>query len=126
MGEIRQYSCKCGYETDELNYGSGMMGCNTRLAEKVFPQEWQLFLEKKEKGVAEGFLLENAIVFCDKCKTYQSVISLIITYTDGTSQRIIKEKCPLCLSDSLSYVGEDLTCPKCNRKMDFSVCGNWD
>lgn len=126
MGEIRKYTCSCGYEK-ELFTGAGLQGININTISRYISAEaLKLFLKKKERGEVSLFLLENALVLCPECLELSAVPYFHYELTDG-QQQIFLPSCPLCARTDLQIQNpEHIRCPKCSNTMEYRTVGNWD
>lgn len=126
MGEIRKYTCECGYET-ELPVGVGMMGMNMQAIQRVYPEDMLTdFLKEKEKENIESYVNKNQLGICTHCNTLVIAPNLTYTLKDGTEKQLIGT-CPEC-GKEFSPVSDmdDVHCPKCGKKMASETAGRWD
>ena len=125
MGEIRKYSCTCGYE-EELCVGSGMNAINFAFVEQLFPEEYEELAKKKEAGENISFQLSNIIGNCQICKKLHAIAALRYTLPDG-KVTTVRKKCPICDVDVAVQTDEDhIRCPKCGQMMTWQHAGLWD
>lgn len=125
MGEIREYICSCGYHK-MIFAGAGINGCNLDAIKCFFPEEVTSFLEAKEAGKIEAYLLGNAIVECSNCKNLESV-PCFSYQTEEETKICIKPDCPVCGSTVNRVEDEEhVKCPKCSLPMKYSETGDWD
>lgn len=124
MGEIRKYSCECGYEQDAF-VGAGLNGRNAYMISRFFPDEAEQLLSKKE--LLQMYLLKNALAECENCKKLV-ILPQFVYQKKGSEeiQSLIKE-CPDCKEAVLVHEDiENVQCPKCRRRLEYRVTGNWD
>ena len=125
MGEIRDYSCSCGYEK-RIFAGAGLNGCNLNVIKRFFSKEAEQFEAERQAKRVQSYLLKNAIVECPHCKKIESVPCFSYQTGEGTIT-FIKEECPDCggkvnrLKDE-----ENVACPECGLQMTYNQSGNWD
>lgn len=125
MGDIRNYSCNCGYE-ERLYVGGGMNAINMRSILQMFPQEGEQLEAQKKIGQVGSYLMDHAVGTCKTCRRLYTVSRLSYEMQDGKVFCFIKP-CPTC--DSEVEVQEDienLVCPKCGKVMSYLPAGRWD
>lgn len=125
MGEIRAYTCKCGYQK-ELFTGGGLGGCNIEHIAKFFPEAVKAFLKEREEGRVKWYIMENEISYCDQCREVQALPAFSYTRKDGYTCHF-ESSCPVCAGTvTRADDEENLTCPRCGKKMTYEVTGDWD
>jgi len=155
MGDVRLYSCRCGYE-EELYVGYGMMYNNLNLIRRLIPEEIiEAFDEEYSAGNVLGFGIGNAVARCGECKRIFTVnaFSYRLKNTlceENESADENAEGDPEHNADTndgeppfreVRYVGEcpycggvcakeddieRIVCPKCKKKMYYQSIGHWD
>lgn len=126
MGEVRKYSCSCGY-SEELPIGVGMMGMNVMMIRQTFPEDSLAeFLREKENENIETYVNKNQLGLCTHCQSLIVVPHLQYTLKDGTEKHLIRT-CPNCGKEfSLINNPDDVPCPKCGKTMTSEDVGLWD
>lgn len=126
MGEIRKYTCSCGYEK-ELFTGAGLNGINCNMIARYLPEEaFRIFMERKNSGEVYTFLLENALICCAECRELAAVPYFHYELENGKKLEYLTA-CPSCGRAKVYQEGpERVICPKCGGKMKYQVVGNWD
>ncbi len=120
MGEIRKYSCSCGYE-EEVMAGAGYNAINREIIKCIFPREYE-----KHANDETDLFLENTLGICDNCKKLKAVATLIVRRGDNEVARYYK-KCGDCDSVvTLPATVEKVECPKCGKPMAYTTTGHWD
>lgn len=125
MGDIRRYSCDCGYTT-ELFFGAGMGAFNMRGVKALFPREAGYIEEMSVAGKKVSFCTYNEIAHCPRCKSIFSVSGLTYNCEGDGETKVFQSKCETCGGDIDIIQETELSCPKCGRKMEGSVVGHWD
>lgn len=125
MGEIRNYSCSCGYQK-KIFAGAGLNGCNLNAIKRFFPEESERFEKERQAKRVQSYLLRNAIIKCPNCKKIETVPCFEYQTTEGTIT-FMNEKCPDC-GACVDRVEDDenVTCPECGLKMNYNKTGEWD
>lgn len=125
MGDIRKYVCKCGYEK-ELFAGGGLGGCNISHIANFFPKEVKVFQKEREEGRVRQYIMENEISYCGQCQDIYALPAFSYKRTDGYTCHFASA-CPVC-AGSVTRVEdeENIACPKCGKKMEYMVLGDWD
>lgn len=126
MGEIRKYTCSCGYQKD-LFVGAGLQGINISAIERFFSEDIvQPFKEQRSRDEVQSYLLENAIISCSGCKELFTVPFFHYELTDG-EQKCYITPCPVCQKpgDVITSANK-VPCPKCGCQMEFEATGHWD
>lgn len=125
MGEIRNYSCSCGYQK-KIFAGSGLNGCNLNAIKRFFPEEAEQFEVERQANRVQSYLLGNAVVECPDCKKLETVPCFSYQTAEGT-MTFIKEACPDC-GKRMNRVEEEesATCPECGLRMTYTKVGEWD
>ncbi len=135
MGDMRGYSCKCGYE-EELWIGCGFMAKDPDTVKRCIPEDgYSPFYEAYSEGKVPDFLLSMAIARCGSCKRIVSVNALSYTLPPEISNspeaapreaRYIGA-CPRCGGEVNEEKDiERIRCPKCGGKMFYRIIGKWD
>lgn len=125
MGDIRKYTCMCGYEK-EVFAGGGLAGCNIPHIANFFPEGAKALQKEREEGRIKRYLMENEISYCNQCREIQALPVFSYTRKDGYTCRF-ESNCPVCgCSVSRAEDEENLACPKCGKKMEYSITGDWD
>lgn len=125
MGEIKKYSCKCGY-TEEIHVGMGLFSLNTKRMEKIFKADYEKALQKQTNGQASRIYMKNAIVECKKCKKIFNLPELVVRNLDDTYEYYLNTVCSTCGEVVYKCDEEEVACPVCGIEMDVEVIGNWD
>lgn len=156
MGDVRIYSCKCGYE-EELYVGYGLMYNNLDLIRRLIPEEIvEAFDEEYSAGNVLSFGIYNAAARCGDCKRIftANAFSYRLKNTLGEENESADEnadsdtgqdsdtndgeppqprevryveECPYC--GGVCAEEEDIeriVCPKCKKKMFYKSIGHWD
>ena len=122
MGSMLISQCKCGYESDCLSVGGGMMDFNEKCWTPCYCDECELVMSINilTKEGKKGYYR------CTKCKKrvkyYGEIGEDTFEYQDGFifDWRINFEK-SYSLKNKLYY------CPKCKKEnLQFHSIGNWD
>lgn len=125
MGEIRDYSCSCGYQK-RIFVGAGLNGCNLNAMKHVFPHESEIFEQERQAGKVWTYLLSNTIVICLHCKKLESVPCFTFQ-TDSEIHSFYKKECSECGGPVIRIEDEEFVpCPECGLKMMYSKSGRWD
>lgn len=126
MGEIRTYTCSCGYHS-EVFIGSGLQSCNISAIKKHFSSETlSEFLSERDLGNIESFLMENVLATCTDCMSLFTVCGFMYKTKDHTCHTFINS-CPTCGRKPLIIQNPSLVpCPKCSQIMQFLPVGDWD
>ena len=125
MGEIRDYSCSCGYQK-RIFAGGGMNGCNLNTIKHFFPEEAVAFEQEKAEGRVRSYLLSNTIVICSHCKKIEYVPCFSYR-TESEEFSFYKKECPEC-SGMVKRIEdeENVPCPECGLRMIYTKNGSWD
>lgn len=126
MGEVRKYTCSCGY-SKELPIGAGMMGVNVSSIKNNFPETaLEEFLKEKEAGHITDYLNQNQLGICENCQSLIVASHLAYTKQDGSKKHIING-CPECGNQfTLVNNPDDVSCPKCGKPLTYELTGHWD
>ncbi len=125
MGEIRKYTCTCGYETD-LRAGGGLAGCNIGMIANFFPKETEALVKERNEGRVKRYVMENEISYCNNCQEMMALPAFSYTRKDGYTCHF-GSRCPLCAGELTQVEDEESpACPKCGKKMRYFVLGDWD
>lgn len=126
MGEIRKYTCSCGYEKD-LFVGAGLQGVNINAVGNYFSEDAvNRFRELRECGEVRSYLLENAVISCTDCQELATVPYFHYELADG-EEKVFLSSCPACEKLTDGIINPDsVICPKCGREMEFVPIGDWD
>lgn len=125
MGDIRKYFCKCGYEK-ELFAGGGLGGCNVSHIAKFFPEEVKAFQKERNEGRVRQYIMENEISYCERCQDIYALPVFSYKRKDGYTCRFASA-CPVCGGSVVQMEDEEnIACPKCGKKMEYMVMGDWD
>lgn len=125
MGEIRDYVCNCGYQKRVFT-GAGINGCNLNAIMRFFPKEAEQFLKERQTGGVQSYLLGNAIVECTHCKKIDTVPCFSYK-TASKTVTYMQEACLIC-GNQVNRIEEEenIRCPKCGLRMNYTEVGNWD
>ena len=125
MGEIRDYSCSCGYQK-RIFAGAGLNVCNLNAIKHFFPQEAVSFEQERQAGRVQSYLLSNTVVTCSHCKKIESVP--FFTYqTESEMHAFYKKECLECGGTVIRIEDEEsVPCPECGLQMIYSKNGSWD
>lgn len=124
MGQIRKYSCQCGYEKQAFT-GAGMHGCNLRMIQRFFPEEADMLIREKER--VKMYMLQNVLAECETCQKLFDVPQLLYQKEGEAQKACIMDVCPEC--EKPMTVREDIEnvkCPLCGKKMIYEIAGDWD
>lgn len=125
MGEIRDYSCSCGYQK-RIFAGAGLNGCDVNAIKLFFSRESVLFEQKRLAGGVKSYRLANTIVSCSHCKKIDSV-PCFSYQTDSEIHSFYKKECSECGGPVIRIEDEEFVpCPECGLKMMYSKSGRWD
>lgn len=125
MGQIKQYSCKCGYEK-RVFAGGGLFGCNVKHIAKFLPEEVVQFQKEREEGRVKSYIMENELFSCSTCQEIMELPVFSYKRKDGYTCRFQKN-CPDCGGAvSVQEDEENPACPKCGLRMRYEVLGDWD
>lgn len=126
MGEIRKYTCSCGYGKD-LFVGAGLQGVNSNAVARHFSADIvEAFQERRERGEVDAFLLENGIISCPDCREL-SAVPYFHYQLHGGEEKAFLSPCPGCGKSGMEVVDPDsVVCPECGQKMEFVPIGDWD
>ena len=125
MGEIRVYSCKCGYQK-KIFAGAGLNGCNRNAIKQIFPEEAIGFEQKRQAGAVLSYRLANTIVACASCKKLESVSCFSYQMQSG-EMFFYKKECSECGKTVQRIKDEEcVPCPECGLQMTYTQNGNWD
>lgn len=126
MGEIRSYSCSCGYN-QEIFLGGGLQSCSIPAIKKHFaPDTISEFIAQQDSGNVESYIMENILAECPDCTSLFTVPGFTYKTNDNISHSFINS-CPKCRK--MPVIVEDtsqVVCPKCGQIMQFISTGNWD
>lgn len=126
MGDIRKYSCECGYE-EEVYVGAGFSGVNLTVIERIFPEAIKDFIPDREKGIIKCYLLDNAVFECLSCKRIFTGARFSYEFTDGKKVVHYKKDCEICGHEGKLIFDENhIQCPKCGKVMKYQEVGLWD
>lgn len=124
MGEIKNYTCDCGYSKDFFA-GAGMRALNMPLAKQFFEDELRQ-LEDAGLNITSTFL-DNALAKCPACRALESISRVSCETSDGVSHIFVKDVCQACGQKMQVLENEeDILCPKCGMRMKSMMVGNWD
>ncbi len=124
MGEIKKYTCDCGYSVDFFS-GAGMRALNGSLARNFFGEELER-VEAEGTGIVSTFL-DNALAKCPDCRELEGIARLTYRTADGNSHMFLKDICQTCGRKMKVYENEEyILCPKCGETMKNVIVGNWD
>jgi hypothetical protein len=138
MGSILMTTCKCGYESEDLLVGGGMMDFNGRLEIPYSCNNCKIVSSVNIFKNVDGELPSSSIrnkIQCKKCRrlvSYYGTISEDIfeniedtMYLFSWEFSILKDNSHIEMMYSLQDKLYD--CPKCNNTdMRFNSIGNWD
>ena len=125
MGEIRNYTCKCGY-TKDIFRGVGFMAHSLTGLDNLFPEEVKLIRQEQEKGNEIYFFSDNIVTVCPKCKELRNVARLKYQLSDGVKRETFIENCDSCGEKTIAVMSEAISCPRCGKPMEHRYAGNWD
>ncbi len=144
MGDVRRYSCRCGYEA-KLWIGCGFMSNHLDTIKRCIPEEgFAPFYKAYSAGEVSDFFLETVIARCNSCK--EIVPADVLSYTlksgiNGSPEAEDRDNagkmpagearyicaCPVCGGEVNEEKDiERIRCPKCGGKMYYQEIGNWD
>ena len=122
MGSILQSQCKCGYESDDLYLGGGMMNFPSYCEIPCYCDECEIVFSKniltKEAKQGEGRIR------CVKCRKKVSYYGNIVN--DDYNKEYHME---WYIGDGKTYFlkGDNQHCPKCKKKkLQIYPVGNFD
>ncbi len=148
MGDVRRYSCRCGYEA-ELRIGCGFMSNILDTIKRCIPEDgFAPFYKAYSAGEVSNCLMETVIARCGSCKQIVPVNALSYTLRSEinhspeteASDTIIENgetpsprearyicACPVCGGEVDEEKDiERIRCPKCGGKMHYQEIGVWD
>ncbi|MCI7595782.1 MAG: hypothetical protein MSS92_06150 [Lachnospiraceae bacterium] len=140
MGEIRKYSCICGY-SQELFEGSGILSSSSAVIERLFPEAYKEFQTLQKSGQLRHWGIVQRPSLCPACRELCTMPVLLLETTAEGKKEYPKGLCPKCnealIPPEYDAPKEDQTepavfprtsilCPKCHRPMKLQCIGHWD
>lgn len=121
MGNMLQAKCKCGFETDLISAGGGMMDFTTNCSLPALCKNCKTFtVENYLDKSSKCSICESSFTYYNSTELYQMKKNIKKKYFFYIFEWNLESE-KIILPDALYY------CPECNKyKMKFLNVGNWD
>ncbi len=117
MGQMIRAKCNCGFQTDVMYLGGGMMNHTVSC---IFPNYC-----KDCKSLFEANMYDKKII-CNKCGSTNTVPynnSQVVKSLDDT----VFDWSPVQMNEELKLSKNNSLCPQCNEfALEFIFVGMWD